>query len=123
VRVLPADRRLDDRLLRDRALRNGEIGLEDLAGGEERRQLRGRDLRLRKHDHAAGLRIDAMHDEDRAVTEAEELLQGAFFPLARRRGSHAGRLVDGDPVAGLADHRQVRQLLGERDAVTLADFA
>ena len=46
-----------------------------------------------------------------------------MLPIARRLRGHSGGLVDRDPVGRLADDRQLRQLLGDRDAVALAHLA
>jgi hypothetical protein len=108
--------------VRDRALDDGEVALAHFARCEQLRQLRRRGGVSREDDHAAGLRVDAVDEVDGAVADAHQLFERALLAIARRLRRDARRLVHRDPVRRLADHVQLRQRLGQGDAITLAHF-
>jgi hypothetical protein len=67
--------------------------------------------------------VDAMHEVDLAIAEAEQLFERANGAIARRLRRHAGRLVHGDPVGGFADDLELRIRLDHRDSIIVFDFA
>ena len=81
------------------SLGDGEVRLADLARGEQRRESAAAALRAREDHHAAGLRVDAMHEIDRRRSGRAAAPRASAVAVARRLGRHPGGLVDGDPVA------------------------
>src|SRR5437764_12821627 len=64
-----------------------------------------------------------MYEPDLAETQSQQLLERTLLTIACRLRRHACRLVDRDPILALADDRQLRRVLDDRDPIVRINLA